>query len=41
VDPRAGLDDIEERKFITLRDSNLISSDVELVASSYTDCATI
>jgi hypothetical protein len=35
VDPRAGLDNMEKRKFLTLRDSN----SVQLVASRYTDYA--
>jgi hypothetical protein len=35
VDPRTGLDDIEERKFLTLRDSKSDSSFVQPVASRF------
>jgi hypothetical protein len=36
---RAGLDDVEKRKFLTLPDSNSDPSVVQPVASCYTDCA--
>jgi hypothetical protein len=39
VDLRAGLDDLEKRKFLTLRDSNSDPSVVQPVASRYTDYA--
>jgi hypothetical protein len=39
VDPRDGLDDVEERKFLTLRDSNSDRSVVQTIANRYTDCA--
>jgi hypothetical protein len=35
VDPRAGLDDVEKRKFLTLRDSNSDPTAVQPVASRY------
>jgi hypothetical protein len=38
VDPRAGLDDVEKRKFLPHRDSNADPSVVEPVASRFTDC---
>jgi hypothetical protein len=34
---RAGLNDVEKRKFLTLRDSNSDPSVVQPVASHYTD----
>jgi hypothetical protein len=37
VGPRAGLDDVEKRKFFNLRDSNSDPSVVQPVASRYTD----
>jgi hypothetical protein len=37
VDPRAGLDDVEKRKFLTLPELKLNSSVVQPVASRYTD----
>jgi hypothetical protein len=37
VDPRAGLDDVEKRKLLTLPGLELDPSIVELVASRYTD----
>jgi hypothetical protein len=36
VNPRAGLDDVEKRKFLTLPDDPSV---VHPVASRYTDCA--
>jgi hypothetical protein len=39
VDPRAGLDDVEKRKFLTYRDSNSDPSVVQPVSSRYTDYA--
>jgi hypothetical protein len=39
VDPRAGLDDVEERKFLILLGLELDPSVVQPVASRYTDCA--
>jgi hypothetical protein len=39
VDHRAGLDDVEKRKFLTLPDSNSDFSVVQPVANRYTDCA--
>jgi hypothetical protein len=39
VGPRAGLDDVEMRKFFPHRDSNSGLSVVQPVASRYTDCA--
>jgi hypothetical protein len=39
VGPRAGLDDVEERKFLTLPGLELRSLLVQPVASRYTDCA--
>jgi hypothetical protein len=39
VGPRAGLDAVEMRKFLTLPDSNSDSSVVQPVGSGYTDCA--
>jgi hypothetical protein len=39
VGPRAGLDDVEKRNFLPLRDSNSDPSVVQLVASRYTDHA--
>jgi hypothetical protein len=35
--PRAGLDDVEKRKFLAIRDSNSDTSVVQPVASRYTD----
>jgi hypothetical protein len=40
VDPRAGLDDVEKRKFLTLPGFELHLSGVQPVTSRYTDCAT-
>jgi hypothetical protein len=40
VDPRAGLDDMEKRKFSPYRDSNSDPSVVQPVSSHYTDCTT-
>jgi hypothetical protein len=37
--PRAGLDDVEKRKFLALRDSNSDPSVVQPVASRYTEYA--
>jgi hypothetical protein len=37
VDPRAGLDDVEKRKFLPYRDSNSDPSVVQPVASPYID----
>jgi hypothetical protein len=39
MDPRAGLDDMEKRKFLTYRDSNSDPSTVQPVASPCTDYA--
>jgi hypothetical protein len=39
VDPRASLDDVEKRKFLTLPDSNSDPSVVHPIASCYTDYA--
>jgi hypothetical protein len=39
VYPRAGLDDVEKRKFLILPGLELRPSVVQPVASSYTDCA--
>jgi hypothetical protein len=39
VDPRAGPDDVEKRKFLTLPILELRPSVVQPVASRYTDCA--
>jgi hypothetical protein len=39
VDPRAGLDDVEKRNLLTLRDSNSDPPVVQPVASRYTDYA--
>jgi hypothetical protein len=39
VDPRAGLDDVEKRKFLALPGSNSDPSVVHPVASRYTDYA--
>jgi hypothetical protein len=39
VDPRAGLDDMEKWKFLTLPGLELNTSVVQPVASRYTDCA--
>jgi hypothetical protein len=39
VDLRAGLEDLEKRKFLTLLDSNSDPSVVQPVISSYTDYA--
>jgi hypothetical protein len=38
VDPRAGLDDLEKRKFLKLPGLELNPSVVQLVARRYTDC---
>jgi hypothetical protein len=38
VDPRAGLNDVEMRKFLPHRNSNSDLSAVQPVASRYTDC---
>jgi hypothetical protein len=38
VGPRAGLDDVEKRKFLTLSGLELRPSAVQPVASRYTDC---
>jgi hypothetical protein len=40
VYPRTGLDDVEERKFLTFRDSKSDPSVVESVASRYADYST-
>jgi hypothetical protein len=40
MDPRAGLDDVEKRKFLALPGLNSHPSVVQPVASRYTDCAT-
>jgi hypothetical protein len=40
VDPRAGLDDVEKRKFLTLPELELRPPVVQPVASRYTDYAT-
>jgi hypothetical protein len=40
VDPRAGLDNMEKRKFLPYRNSNSDLSVVQPVGSRYTDCAT-
>jgi hypothetical protein len=40
VDPRAGLDDMEKLKFLTLPEIETRPSVVQPVASRYTDCAT-
>jgi hypothetical protein len=37
VDPRAGLDDVKKRKFLTYRDWNYDPLIVHPVASRYTD----
>jgi hypothetical protein len=37
--PRAGLDDVERRKFLTLQYSNSDPSLVQPVANRYIDCA--
>jgi hypothetical protein len=37
MDPRAGLDDVENGKFLTYRDSNSDPSVVQPVATRYTD----
>jgi hypothetical protein len=37
VDPKAGLDDVEKKKFLPYRNSNSDPSVVKLVASRYTD----
>jgi hypothetical protein len=39
VDPRAGLDDVEKKKFLTYRKLKCASSVVQPVANRYTDCA--
>jgi hypothetical protein len=39
VDPRAGLDDVEKRKFLTLPGLELRPLGRPAVASRYTDCA--
>jgi hypothetical protein len=39
VGPRAGLDDVEKRKFLTLPGLELHPSVVQPVVSRYTDCA--
>jgi hypothetical protein len=39
VDPRAGLDYVEKRKFLAYRNSKSDPSIVQSVASRYTDCA--
>jgi hypothetical protein len=39
VDPRAGLDDVEKRKFLTLPGLELRPLALQPVASRYTDCA--
>jgi hypothetical protein len=39
VDPRAGLDDMEKRKFLPYRDSNSDPSIVQPVGSRYNDYA--
>jgi hypothetical protein len=39
VEPRAGLDDVEKRKFLTLPEVELRPSVVQRVASRYTDYA--
>jgi hypothetical protein len=39
VDPRAGLDDVEKRKFFTIPGLNSYPSVVQPVASRYTDYA--
>jgi hypothetical protein len=39
MDTRAGLDDVEKRKFLTYRDFNCDPSVVQPVASRYTDYA--
>jgi hypothetical protein len=38
VDPRAGVDNLEKRKFLTLPGLELDPSVVQPVASRYTDC---
>jgi hypothetical protein len=40
VDPRASLDDVEKRKFLTLLGFELQPLVVQPVGSRYTDCAT-
>jgi hypothetical protein len=39
MDPRAGLDDVEKRKFLTLPGLELRTLAVQTVASCYTDYA--
>jgi hypothetical protein len=41
VGPRAGLDDVEKRKFLPPRDSNSDPSVVHPIASSYRDYASL
>jgi hypothetical protein len=38
VDPRAGLNDMEKRKFLTLLELKLNPSAIQPIASRYTDC---
>jgi hypothetical protein len=39
VGPRAGLDDVEKRKFLTLLGLKLNPSVIQPIAKHYTDCA--
>jgi hypothetical protein len=39
LDPRAGLDDVEKRKFLTLPGLNSDPSVVQPIANRHTDCA--
>jgi hypothetical protein len=39
VDPRAGLEKMEKKQFLKLQGSNSKLSDLQAVASPYTDCA--
>jgi hypothetical protein len=41
VDPRAGLDDVEKRKFVTLPGLELHLSVIQPIASRYTDYTTM